>query len=37
MSGQKSYALALIGICILLVVGATVALVSAQEGKIVSR
>jgi cytochrome c peroxidase len=36
MSGQKNYSIGLIGICILLVVGAATALVRAQQGKIVS-
>lgn len=36
MSGQKNYSIVLIGICILLVVGAATALVHAQQGKIVS-
>ena len=36
MSGQKNYSTVLIGICILLVVGAATVLVFAQQGKIVS-
>jgi cytochrome c peroxidase len=36
MSGQKNYSIGLIGICILLVLGAATALVCAQQGKIVS-
>ena len=36
MSGQKNYSIVLIGICILLVVGAATVLVFAQQGKIVS-
>jgi len=36
MSGKKNYSIVLVGICLLLVVGAATALVSAQQGKIVS-
>ena len=36
MIGKRNYSIGLIGICLLLVVGAVTAVVSAQQGKIVS-
>lgn len=36
MNRQKKYSIAFVSICILLVAGATTAVVSAQQGKVVS-